>query len=1568
MKLVNSWLVLAAVFMLSACGGDEEKPSIQTGELLVNVSGLHPVEGGAIAGLTLQNSETGDKLNVVADGVQTISSEILVGSNYHVVVTSQPLDIYCSVSDAQGVYEKGLRSSTPAIPVNCVSATAELNGGISDLTGTLQLTNLVTNETLDITANGGFTFTKKMVGNAVYTVQITTQPEGLFCSVQGLTGVVTAEAELSISCFDAEQAKNTLTYTIWDMGSQTDADGNITYMTDGLQLINSNNGVTHEVITNAEVNSYNFSAMLIDEQMYSVEVYQQPPEATCVIKNGSGTFTLNAETNDAELNQVEVNCAWNDRLDHTLTVDVGGLTGSLVLLNKTSGEQIEVTADGRAEFLQKMGSNQPYDLVVISKPVSQTCVVNGASGNYVYNAGISISCGEIRYNLEVEVKGSNGHRVTLTNNGVDLLKSYEDKVHTVDAAFIEGEAYQLDVTIEYSDYACSVTNGVGTVAGADVTGVVVTCQQIHTLNGNVVGLNGSIELTNTINGEVITVSSSDVASGIEFSFPTTILISELYQIEVTAKPALYSCFVVNGSGGGGDADSFHYIEIRCVDTSLLIYSLGGEVTGLNGTLELVNYDGQTLTITENGSFAFAQKIKQDEFYQVQVKSAPEGFTCDRENFNGTAIANVSNISFHCYMLDATPEYELHGYGLSGLKPSIVVAGLSVSRRSDNAPLTDLKLSDLIVKENEELIGADQFLTLEKVEPESVTLHTVLMLDIGNSFLPADIAIIKAATKALLFDTDEHGVKTSKLLENESVTIYTFDSVGKVVINKTRDLEALELAIDNIDDNLLNRSGSTNLFGAAREAIELFEDNITLDKAEIGQIIMVTDGKHDVDDSYWISHNLKDVIVLAVGGSVDQEQLKKLTNNTGQVITISDLTSINRGLSDVRNLALSNLYMQDLYRVYYATPKRSGWQYPSIQLNTDPGCEYGRLDCSDSINGSVSANDFTDMPAEIQLNIENGSENGTQLMLTPVQAATVTASLRWINATPEFSFALDNVTGTLPVMAAVDAISTITIDAGFTDATLTVADSVTGLVKTVTLLLDTDADGIADITDTDDDNDGYIDTIEVAAGTDPLDVLDFPLDTDGDLEPDYLDTDDDNDGHLDTVETAAGTDPVDALSFPIDTDGDTELDYLDTDDDNDGYIDTVEVSEGTDPLLATSMPLDTDGDFDPDSTDPDDDGDGYSDVDEVASGSDPLLASDSPADNDGDFSPDAVDLDDDNDGTPDTSDDYPFDGSRSVNALPVVNAGINIAVTSASSFTLTATATDSNGTVDSVLWEQVAGQSATLVTDSGLSMDYTAPTVTTDDTLEFTLTVTDNDGGQTIDTVFVRVNPPSSATGTLNDTGITTCSNATVNGLACPVASFAGQDAEFGRDVSSNIAADGHAGFSFTKLDVTGVALLDQTLTYAVQPWSCVKDNVTGLIWEVKTTVAGLQMNTNTYSWYSEDDINNGGDAGTANGGVCTRSDCDTAAYVAAVNTQGLCGKSDWRMPDVSELLSVVNYGTSAPLIDVNFFPNVGTGQYWTSVTRSDNANKAVLGGFILGGFNNADKLNPYLIRLVRSGL
>lgn len=235
-------------------------------------------------------------------------------------------------------------------------------------------------------------------------------------------------------------------------------------------------------------------------------------------------------------------------------------------------------------------------------------------------------------------------------------------------------------------------------------------------------------------------------------------------------------------------------------------------------------------------------------------------------------------------------------------------------------------------------------------------------------------------------------------------------------------------------------------------------------------------------------------------------------------------------------------------------------------------------------------------------------------------------------------------------------------------------------------------------------------------------------------------------------------------------------------------------------------------------------------------------------------------------------------------------------------------------------------------------------------------------------------------GGLNDTGIAWCANSNTNNLDCPVAGFEEQDGEFGRDAQARAGTltkigGGVAGFDYTKIAADGSVLAIQDVAWdangteaAGSQWSCVRDNVTGLIWEVKTTDGGLRDTNSYYSWYNPDNSTNGGNVGSQNGGLCRGSECDTYAYVQAVNSQKLCGASDWRMPTVLELLGIVDSSNFAPSIDKGYFPNTPSSVlFWTSDPYVFNSSLGWSVLFLNGSVDLIGKGNSASVRLVRTG-
>ena len=94
------------------------------------------------------------------------------------------------------------------------------------------------------------------------------------------------------------------------------------------------------------------------------------------------------------------------------------------------------------------------------------------------------------------------------------------------------------------------------------------------------------------------------------------------------------------------------------------------------------------------------------------------------------------------------------------------------------------------------------------------------------------------------------------------------------------------------------------------------------------------------------------------------------------------------------------------------------------------------------------------------------------------------------------------------------------------------------------------------------------------------------------------------------------------------------------------------------------------------------------------------------------------------------------GTGGENLDPIASAGSNQTVIYGSSVTMSgAASTDPDGTIESFNWVQTAGTTVDLNSTSAVDVSFTAPS--SDDSLSFTLTVTDNDGATGSATVYVK---------------------------------------------------------------------------------------------------------------------------------------------------------------------------------------------------------------------------------------
>lgn len=194
--------------------------------------------------------------------------------------------------------------------------------------------------------------------------------------------------------------------------------------------------------------------------------------------------------------------------------------------------------------------------------------------------------------------------------------------------------------------------------------------------------------------------------------------------------------------------------------------------------------------------------------------------------------------------------------------------------------------------------------------------------------------------------------------------------------------------------------------------------------------------------------------------------------------------------------------------------------------------------------------------------------------------------------------------------------------------------------------------------------------------------------------------------------------------------------------------------------------------------------------------------------------------------------------------------------------------------------------------NGVDFENNNQTVTFNqgDTTELTVKVcsdTDFEPNETLNLTWSSGRASGTVTGTIvnDDSG-------GLNGTGA-LATLGGQ-AAFGRDNNAltNADADGALGFAFDKTSIE----------------SCMIDKVTGLTWQR---------------------------AGT-NGLTLAQGQASATTANAANEGAGLCGKTDWRIPTVNELLSLMNFSlTGVTSINADAF-DVMIGNYWSSEKTANN--------------------------------
>jgi Protein of unknown function (DUF1566) len=270
---------------------------------------------------------------------------------------------------------------------------------------------------------------------------------------------------------------------------------------------------------------------------------------------------------------------------------------------------------------------------------------------------------------------------------------------------------------------------------------------------------------------------------------------------------------------------------------------------------------------------------------------------------------------------------------------------------------------------------------------------------------------------------------------------------------------------------------------------------------------------------------------------------------------------------------------------------------------------------------------------------------------------------------------------------------------------------------------------------------------------------------------------------------------------------------------------------------------------------------------------------------------------------------------------VKGTGLVTATGSAQEVTIDLTSKETCSTLTSLVASVQLDENVTISPAPAVARDYTAPV---------SFTVTEAYGGKVVYNVTVKGKTCAASTKTTSGT----------SPLVPP---------------TCTLATNASTGYSlvFKACDTSNVATYyDKT--------ECVRDNVTGLIWEGKTT-SGLRASENKYNNLDSTSLlqiaaNNVPSTPALPARSPTQAEIDapdnSVGYQNNVNALNLCGSTRWRLPTKDELQTLRLSGTTTQ-IDLNWFTNTNlNGYYATSTQFGTQAERASVIQFGAGAVDN----------------
>ena len=360
----------------------------------------------------------------------------------------------------------------------------------------------------------------------------------------------------------------------------------------------------------------------------------------------------------------------------TIGGSVAGLAGSGLVLQNNGGDNLAVSANGTFNFGTSVDTGSAYNITVLTQPAnpSQGCAVANPAGTATANiTSVSVTCSTGSFSVGGTVSGLAGSGLVLRNNAGDDLAIASNGSFTFATELASGSGFDVAVATQpvRPTQTCTVADAAGTIGGADVRTVKVSCAtNKYTIRGTVSGLQGSGLVLQNNGGDDVGVQSDG-----GFAFAAQIPSGSGFDVTVKTQPATpaQACSVQNGAGTVADRDVDN-IVITC---ALREFTIGGTISNLRGSgMVLANNGGDRFTPTADGAFTFPTAVLTGTPYSISVPTPPTRplQLCQVTNSTGVvADANVTNVAINCFTI---------GFGVGGTVSGLDNSGLELQTNGE----------------------------------------------------------------------------------------------------------------------------------------------------------------------------------------------------------------------------------------------------------------------------------------------------------------------------------------------------------------------------------------------------------------------------------------------------------------------------------------------------------------------------------------------------------------------------------------------------------------------------------------------------------------------------------------------------------------------------------------------------------------------------------------------------------------------------------------------------------------------------------------------------------------------